>query len=251
MREKWAAEAAGRALTPGPDTGRPAASGPILEGGRRDRRRRERLAAAAAGENPAAAPLDRVDGIDPEALAQQRALAARAALQNRRTAQLQRDAVEAGAPPAPGNDPAAVTNLAMVTPLEFVTVPGVDFPVMKPPATSHIPIITPASAEPAAGQPAEPAAGQAASAEPAEPAAAAAPPPSSRSGVAVAEPLEPVIAGARPVGARSAFGLDPLDVMTAGLGRTRKLRFAVSAVAGLGALALIIGIVMTVGGFGS
>lgn len=38
--------------------------------------------------------------------------------------------------------PSDVDNLAMVTPLEFEKVPGVDRPVMKRPATSHVPVVT-------------------------------------------------------------------------------------------------------------
>jgi hypothetical protein len=42
-----------------------------------------------------------------------------------------------------------------------------------------------------------------------------------------------------------------LDVKTAGLGRTRRLRFVSLGIGGLGILALIISVAMIVGGFGS
>lgn len=49
-----------------------------------------------------------------------------------------------------------------------------------------------------------------------------------------------------PIEARSAFGLDPLDAMTAGLGRMRRLRYAQSSLLGVGAAALCTGIIMIV-----
>lgn len=39
-------------------------------------------------------------------------------------------------------DPTATNNLAMVTPLEFIEVPGVSRPVLRPPTTTHVPIVT-------------------------------------------------------------------------------------------------------------
>ena len=56
-------------------------------------------------------------------------------------------------PPKDRPGPSTTNNLAMVTPLEFVQVPGVDRPVMKPPATSHVPVTTrPGTRVPAAGR---------------------------------------------------------------------------------------------------
>ncbi|OUM42724.1 hypothetical protein [Arthrobacter sedimenti] len=49
-----------------------------------------------------------------------------------------------------------------------------------------------------------------------------------------------------PLGARDAFGLEPLDAMTAGLGRLRRLRYIQYSLLGVGAAALVTGIIMTV-----
>ncbi|MHA7180420.1 hypothetical protein ACX80J_09915 [Arthrobacter sp. MDB2-24] len=49
-----------------------------------------------------------------------------------------------------------------------------------------------------------------------------------------------------PLGARDAFGLEPLDAMTAGLGRLRRLRYIQYSLLGVGAAALATGIIMTV-----
>ncbi|MCQ2000539.1 hypothetical protein [Arthrobacter zhaoxinii] len=188
--------------------------------------------------------------VDLELLAQQKALAERAKVLNRRTEVIRKLSEENEQRRTSTGDPSTAHNLAMVTPLEFVSVPGMEHPVMKAPPTSHVPIVT------AATQRAAPAAVPArrpASVPRRVPAGAT----DVRRSRALARTDAPVSAtpesedAATPVGARSAFGLDPLDVMTAGLGRTRKLRFAAAGVAGLGALALIVGILMIVGRLGS
>lgn len=53
-------------------------------------------------------------------------------------------------------------------------------------------------------------------------------------------------AGSQPIGARSAFGLDPLDAMTAGQRRLRRMRYLQYSVFGVGAAALATGIMMIV-----
>ncbi|MDF2497521.1 MAG: hypothetical protein K0Q86_1153, partial [Arthrobacter koreensis] len=93
--------------------------------------------------------------VDLELLAQQRALAERAAVLNRRTQNMQRLAQENEQRRSSPSDPTTAHNLAMVTPLEFVEVPGLDRPVMRPPATSHVPVVTssnPAARKPPAGR---------------------------------------------------------------------------------------------------
>ncbi|WP_091604240.1 hypothetical protein [Arthrobacter koreensis] len=198
--------------------------------------------------------------VDLELLAQQRALAERAAVLNRRTQNMQRLAQENEQRRSSPSDPTTAHNLAMVTPLEFVEVPGLDRPVMRPPATSHVPVVTssnPAARKPPAGRMA-PAARPGTERRPARleesaPAARAEVRHSkilARADALVNAPLE-VDQGAKPVGARSAFGLDPLDVMTAGLGRTRRIRFVSLGIVGVGLIALTIGVLMIVGGFGS
>jgi hypothetical protein len=198
--------------------------------------------------------------VDLELLAQQRALAERAAVLNRRTQNMQRLAQENEQRRSSPSDPTTAHNLAMVTPLEFVEVPGLERPVMRPPATSHVPVVTssnPAARKPPAGRMA-PAARPGTERRPARleesaPAARAEVRHSkilARADALVNAPLE-VDQGAKPVGARSAFGLDPLDVMTAGLGRTRRIRFVSLGIVGVGLIALTIGVLMIVGGFGS
>ncbi len=197
--------------------------------------------------------------VDLELLAQQKALAERAKVLNRRTEAIRKLSQENQERKPAASDPTTAHNLAMVTPLEFVKVPGRDHPVMKAPPTSHVPIITSATPRVEAESPearSMPAAPVNAPAQ--KPAAAPRRAPSASADVrhsrilARADALvnAPTEEAARPVGARSAFGLDPLDVMTAGLGRTRRLRFAVFGVAGLGTLALIVGVLMIVGGLG-
>ncbi|MCC9145633.1 MULTISPECIES: hypothetical protein [unclassified Arthrobacter] len=195
--------------------------------------------------------------VDLELLAQQKALAERAKVLNRRTQAIQKLSQENEQRRPSSGDPTTAHNLAMVTPLEFVSVPGMEHPVMKAPPTSHVPIVT--SSTPVA-DPETPPAGALAVVPAQRPASVPRRVPAgatdvrhsrilARADALVNAPLETEEA-ARPIGARSAFGLDPLDVMTAGLGRIRRLRFAVAGVAGLGTLALIVGVLMIVGGLG-
>ena len=162
--------------------------------------------------------------VDPEVLAQQVAMAERAAVLNRRARAKQRLAEEsrresAVTPKSP--TPSSTDNLAMVTPLEFVRVPGVPHPVMKPPSTTHLPITTGATGRVTK----QPVRTQAPDAAPA--------------------------AEAAPVSARSAHGLDPLASAQAGAGRAERERLILLGIGVLGVLALIIAVIMTVLGGGS
>ena len=203
--------------------------------------------------------VDDPHAVDLELLAQQKALAERAKVLNRRTEAIRKLSQENQERKPSASDPTTAHNLAMVTPLEFVKVPGMDHPVMKAPPTSHVPIITSATPRVEAESPEARSLPVVPANAPAQkPVAAPRRAPSASADVrhsrilARADALvnAPTEEAARPVGARSAFGLDPLDVMTAGLGRTRRLRFAVFGVAGLGTLALIVGVLMIVGGLG-
>ncbi|WP_346960291.1 hypothetical protein [uncultured Arthrobacter sp.] len=208
------------------------------------------------------------DAVNPEILAEQIALAERAAVLNRRAAAKQKLAAQNSQPSQPRseplkNAPSTASNLAMVTPLEFVEVPGVERPVMKRPATSYVPLVTNSSPKvqpprtprrpgPSRKRDAGPegsragvlaraeAAAQAATVR--RPAAAAAP---ENAGSAVAEED---FAARPPVAANSAYGLDPLDAATAGLGRARRLRALQLGVLALGVLALIAGIILIITG---
>ena len=205
------------------------------------------------------------DAVDPAVLAEQIALAERAAVLNRRAAAKQKLAEQNSQPAVPRNDPTTANNLAMVTPLEFEKIPGVERPVMKRPATSYVPVVTnpgprvdatrkPGGRRPGVSRqrPAGPATGSAAGrggvlarAEAAAKAGTARP---ASAGAVSAGGTDESLIGGEPVAANSAYGLDPLDAATAGLGRARRLRLLQLGVLALGVVALIAGITLIVTG---
>jgi len=208
------------------------------------------------------------DAVNPEVLAEQIALAERAAVLNRRAAAKQKLAEQNKQPSQqrgeqPKNDPSTASNLAMVTPLEFVQVPGVERPVMKRPATSYVPLVTNSSPKvqaprtsrrpgPARKRDAGPANGRAGVLARAEAAAQAASARRPVRGTGTENPgaqaAEEDFAARPPVAANAAYGLDPLDAATAGLGRARRLRALQLGVLALGVVALIAGIILIVTG---
>jgi hypothetical protein len=212
------------------------------------------------------------DAVDPDVLAEQIALAERAAVLNRRAAAKQKLA-EQNSPPAPlRSGPSTADNLAMVTPLEFVEVPGVERPVMKRPATSYVPVVTnpgprvetprksggrrPESSRQRDSGPTSGRAGVLARAEAAaRGTTGTAPSASASAGTAAGNPAAQVpdenLAGRTPVAANAAYGLDPLDAATAGLGRAHRLRVLQLAVLILGVLALVAGITLIITGLAS
>lgn len=226
------------------------------------------------------------EAVDPEILAEQIALAERAAIMNRRAMAKQKLAEQAGSPLAAPKDPAQGTardsdkkdqagkaaqgegqrpapstasNLAMVTPLEFVQVPGIDRPVMKPPATSHVPVttrpgtkVTPpgtkkrrsANTQPASSADAGPGRSQVIARAEAAARAAARPQPvvtEERQGEDLFEDLPRIPAS-------SAHGLDPLDAATAGLARANRNRVLQFCILAFGIVALISGIILIISG---
>ncbi|MDQ0768862.1 hypothetical protein QF031_001611 [Pseudarthrobacter defluvii] len=219
------------------------------------------------------------EAVDPEILAEQIALAERAAVLNRRAMARQKLAEQAGSPAvqprpsAPADNPATAdkpgpstaNNLAMVTPLEFVQVPGVDRPVMKPPATSHVPLTTRPGTKVSPGSNVGPGGKR----KPVRPKAPAADSATGRSQV-IARAEAAANAAGRPnpprpesrpepqsedfvndlprVPARSAYGLDPLDAATAGLTRARRNRILQFCILAFGILALVAGIILIVSG---
>ncbi|KRE80222.1 hypothetical protein [Arthrobacter sp. Soil763] len=207
------------------------------------------------------------DAVNPEVLAEQIALAERAAVLNRRAAAKQKLAAQNNQPAAPrpgqprteapSNGPSTASNLAMVTPLEFEAVPGIDRPVMKRPATSYVPLVTnsspkvqpprtarrPGSSRKRDTGPADGRSGVLARAEAAAQAASV-----RRQPAGVEMPAEEEPAARPPVAANAAYGLDPLDAATAGLGRARRLRALQLGVLALGVLALIAGIILIITG---
>ncbi len=161
--------------------------------------------------------------VDLEVLAQQKALAERAAALNARGLRVQELAEPST--PAP-NDPTSAHNLSIVAPPEFVTERGGSRSVLRAPATSFVPVVLPLrAAAPADPSPAPAADGDRADAAP---------------------PRHPSEHGTEPVRARNAFGLEPLDAMTAGLGRLRRVRYLQYSLLGVGAATLSTGIVLTV-----
>lgn len=213
------------------------------------------------------------DAVDPAVLAEQIALAERAAILNRRAAAKQKLAEQNSQPAAPRNDPTTANNLAMVTPLEFEKVPGVERPVMKRPATSYVPVVTNPgprvdaprkpglrrpgiSRQKAAGPATGSAAGRAGVLARAEAAAKAGRAGSANAAKAAnaanagnsAGEAEERLVGGEPVAANAAYGLEPLDAATAGLGRARRLRMLQLGVLAVGIVALIAGITLIVTG---
>ncbi len=86
---------------------------------------------------PGAAPTSE----EIQVLSAQKAEAERAAILTQRAQTRDRLAQESVKNRRPAADPTATDNLAMVTPLEFVEVPGAVRPVMRPPTTTHLPIV--------------------------------------------------------------------------------------------------------------
>ncbi len=235
----------GRAVAPDPDPypadrKGPEGSRPPLPGGRRARRQQAETGALArvASETDAraaspsiaedaeehlaglqAAGADDPFAVDPAVLAQQKALAARAAALNARARRTQEVPEQTRLDMPSPTDPAAAHNLSFITPPEFVRAPGSTQSVLRAPRTSSIPVVLPRP-ERADGEVPGPTAG------PAEGA--------------------PAETDTEPVGARDAFGLDPLDAVTAGLGRLRRVRYLQYSVLVVGATALVTGIMMTV-----
>ncbi|MDF9278449.1 hypothetical protein P4U43_11685 [Arthrobacter sp. EH-1B-1] len=183
-----------------------------------------------------AAAKDDPFSVDLEILAQQKALAERAAVLNTRAQKIQQLTQENRQRKPLLNDPTTAHNLSIVSPVEFVRAPT-EIPQGAEPSTSHIPVVT------APAVPSRP------------PSSALSPDSAGRSQVlAQAEAMvrdqrRPGSDGATPIRARSAHGLEPLDAMTAGLARVQRMRIAQYSVVGLGALALITGIMMIVGRF--
>jgi hypothetical protein len=153
----------------------------------------------------------------------------------------------------------------MVTPLEFVQVPGVDRPVMKPPATSYVPVQTQPGAKvrPGAKNRRQSAASRQSAAAPGAPAGrsrviaraeaaarAATEPkriipaaPDARAGES-----DDLFADLPRIPARSAHGLEPLDAATAGLARANRLRLMQVLVLAFGIVALISGVILIASG---
>ncbi|TLM87470.1 hypothetical protein [Pseudarthrobacter sp. NamE5] len=225
------------------------------------------------------------EAVDPEILAEQIALAERAAVMNRRAMAKQKLAEQAGAPlpakdpaPAPAGKqdqhgkkdqgagqrpgPSTANNLAMVTPLEFVQVPGIDRPVMKRPATSHVPVTTrpgtkvtpsrtkkPRPAAPQRPAPTDGGSGRSNVIARAEAAArAAARPQTVRTEESLGEDLFEELPR---VPASSAHGLEPLDAATAGLARAKRNRVLQLCILAFGVVALVSGVLLIISGMSS
>lgn len=179
--------------------------------------------------------------VDLNVLAEQKKLAERAAVLNQRALAKQRLSEENQQREPQPSDPAAAHNLAMVTPLEFVKIPGRELPVMKPPTTSHIPVITSPPADAHAPRRSRVLARAEAVAS------TAWPQPAAREASGAVATTERGYEGT-PVSAHTAHGLEPLDAMTAGLSRGNRLRLIQVLVVAAGALAIMVGLIMILGG---
>lgn len=222
-RRQDAAVAGGRADAPEAPDGVPA-DGRRLE----DMSVEEALAArnaiaAEAGEHLAVLQADGDDPftVDPGILAQQKVLAERAAALNSRARQVQEDAGRNQRRIPVPVDPTAAHNLSIITPPDFVDVPDGAPAVLRAPATTSVPLVLPPATTPAADK-------------------------TPVHEVTAPAPEHPRMGGTEPVRARNAFGLEPLDAMTAGLGRLRRVRYLQYSLVGVGAAALATGIVLTV-----
>lgn len=202
--------------------------------------------------------------VDLEVLAQQKALAERAAILNERAQARARLAEESADARQKLNDPTTAYNLAMVTPLQFVKVPGVERPVLQAPATSHVPVVT--RSNPTLLRPNRPPKSMPAVAAPTADQASAADESNQRSRAQVlrlaeqAARVRPAVIGKNnadqslalkdgevaPMPAQRAHGLEPLDAVTAGLGRVQRNRFLQWGVAVIGLGALIAGVSMII-----
>ncbi|MDN4611972.1 hypothetical protein [Arthrobacter burdickii] len=159
-----------------------------------------------AGEQADGTPRDGAFAVDPAVLAQQKALAERAAALTARARRTQEVSEQHQERTPAPHNPAAPDNLSIVAPPEFVQPPGAMYAVLRAPSTSLIPVVLPQAQQSSPGSETE----------------------------------------GTPLGARDAFGLEPLDAMTAGLGRLRRLRYIQYSLLGVGAAALVTGIIMTV-----
>jgi hypothetical protein len=203
-------------------------------------------------------------------LAEQRAQAERAAVLNQRAQARERLAAESAKNRRAPADPTATNNLAMVTPLEFVKVPGVDRPVLRPPVTTHVPIVTKSTPTQAPARKAAPrtdadrfdAALSARSAhrpgpgnrpltgnrshtlKRAEAMAAVGETAATATATAPATAAPVTRTQMPPMPADYAHGLEPLDAVTAGLGRTQRNMLIQWGSIILGGAALIAGAVM-------
>lgn len=227
---------------------------------------KQKLAEQAA---PPASQAPAVQGTPPQAVAAQPASAKPVSAQAASPKPVSARPVSAkpvSAQPATGQSgPATADNLAMVTPLEFVQVPGVDRPVMKPPATSYVPVQTQPGAKvrPGAKNRRQSAASRQSAAAPGAPAGrsrviaraeaaarAATEPkriipaaPDARAGES-----DDLFADLPRIPARSAHGLEPLDAATAGLARANRLRLMQVLVLAFGIVALISGVILIASG---
>ncbi len=220
-----------------------------------------------------AAAKDDPFSVDLEILAQQKALAERAAILNTRAQKIQQLTQENRQRKPVLNDPTTAHNLSIISPVEFVQAGKGEDPSSPAPSTSHIPVVPPSAPKPgvSAASTVAPAVvpvstpGNRGEVQPVvtappvpteRPFSASSPDSAGRSRVLaqaeamVREQRRPALDDATPVRARSAYGLEPLDAMTAGLARVQRMRIMQYSVVGLGALALITGIMMIVGGFG-
>ncbi|GAA1130967.1 hypothetical protein [Arthrobacter flavus] len=224
-----------------PEVDRPVAGlGPVREGGRRDRRRRmdgptdraEGNAAKPTGQ--AAGPEDDSAAVPVDQMSVQQALAAREAIVQQAQEQVaQMETVndddpftvdlEILAQQKALAERAAVLNSRAQKMQQLAQANEQWKPSANDPTTAHnLSIVSPKEFIRVPGVPHE---------------------------VHSAGPTAPTSDAAVPIGARTAHGLEPLDAMTAGLARVKRLQLLQYSIVSLGALALVTGIMMISGVF--
>ena len=205
-----------------------------LPGGRRDRRRQETEQIALLEQADDGAVLLHPSGTDPSGadgtvLARQKAIAERAAAltaRARRIQDLSEQYRRSQRGPAP-DDPASMHSVSIVVTRDTDAVPGDGTALSRAPITSGLPVVGSGGGVRGTVQ---------AQAVPSVRTSRDAP---DASGA-------PAPTATGPVEARSAFGLDPLDAMTAGLGRVRRVRLLQYSLLGVGGAALLTGIMIIV-----
>ncbi len=184
--------------------------------------------------------------VDLAVLAEQKALAERAAVLNQRAESMERLARANEQSRSERNDPTTAHNLGMIAPAEYASRPGVDRSVvLRGSSTTHIPVVT------GSHPPVPPAHTVTGAVAPAV-LPVSAPEVSRRAPQEEFEDAEPenaeLLAG--PIGAKTAYGLEPLDAVTAAGARIQRHLLTQIAVIGLGAVAIVFGLLMIFGGMG-
>lgn len=184
-----------------------------------------RALGADVGEHAVALLASGTDGpfdVDPAVLAQQKALAERASIMNSRARRMQELSEQNQQREPVPNDSTAPHNLSILAPPEFVRGPGGAQAFLRALTTFHVLVVVSRPEQPFV-------------------------PPTAPEGSGTgARPASDAGAAYEPIQARIAFGLQPLDAMTSGLRRRRRVRIIQYYLLGVAAAVLSTGIIMSV-----